>query len=178
MSTIHGPRSGRGSPGYGPLAATYALDVATRPLTEREREILQFLLSAPGLPAREVLLQQVDAAVVDSECPCGCATIGLSVDQSAAPQARPLPRPVVEAFANDLRLVNERHGLIMLGDDLIYDPSVPVPDDLWGTIGLMLFPEDGWLSSLEIWSVGDFQTPAVFPPPDVFEPPEISSLLP
>jgi len=153
------------------------LVVATRSLTAREREILEFLLSAPGLPARDILLQQVDAAVVDSRCSCGCATIGLRVDQSAAPQARPLPRPVVEAFANDLQLVNERHGLTVLGDDLIYDPSVPVPDELSGTIGLMLFPEDGWLTALEIWSVGDLQTPAIFPPPDVFEPPEISPLL-
>jgi hypothetical protein len=145
----------------------------------REREILQFLLDAPGLPDRDVLLDQAGVAVVDADakCPCGCASIALIVDQSAAPQARPLPRPVVEAFANDLQLVNERHRLTVLGDDLRYDPLLPVPEDLAGTIALMLFPEDGWLTYIEIWSVGNFQTPIVFPPPDVFEPPEISPLL-
>src|SRR5262249_62107106 len=48
--------------------AAYALVVATRSLTAREREILEFLLSAPGLPAPCMLLQQVPAADVDSEC--------------------------------------------------------------------------------------------------------------
>jgi hypothetical protein len=151
--------------------------VATRLLTPREREILHFLLDAPGLPDRDVLMRQADVALVDGMCGCGCASIGLRVDPSAAPQARPLPRPVVEAFADDLQLVNRWQRLTVLGDDLVYDQSLPVPDDLSGVIGLMLFPEDGWLSYLEIWSAGDFQTPEVFPPPEVFGHPQISELL-
>jgi hypothetical protein len=153
--------------------------VATRPLTEREREILWFLLSAPGLPDRDVLLRQAEAAIVNEEgkCPCGCASVALSVDQSAAPRARPLPRPVVMAFAHDLQLVNQRHGLTVAGDDGLFDPDLPVPDDLSGYIDLMLWPEDGWLTYLEISAAGEFETPTVFPPPDVFGPPEISDLL-
>jgi hypothetical protein len=150
----------------------------TRPLTGREREILQFLLAVPGLPDRDVLLRQAEVAVVDASWRSGDATIGLSVDESAAPQARFLPHPFVEAFAHDLKRVNKRHPLIWLGDDGRYDASVPAPEDPAGYINLMLFAQDGWLSNLEIISAGDgFANPAVFPPPDVFEPPEISPLL-
>src|SRR5262245_33385386 len=150
-----------------------------RPLTEREREILWFLVSAPGLPDGDLLLRQAEAAAVDEEvkCPCGCGSIALTVDHSAAPQARPLPRPVVIAFAADLQLVNRRHGLTVFGDDGLFDPNLPVPDDLAGYIDLMLWSEDGWLTYVEISAVGDFKTPTVFPPPDVFGPPEISDLL-
>jgi hypothetical protein len=156
--------------------------VAARQLTLREREILDFLIDAPGLPDRERLLRQAEVATVDEDryCPCGCASIMLVVNPSRAPQARPLPHPCVFALANDLKLVAERHGLTLYGDDgtHVYEGSDPVPSELDGAcLSLTLSCSDGWLSSVEISAIGDFGTPEVFPPPDVFEPPEINDLL-
>jgi hypothetical protein len=156
--------------------------VATRPLTDREREILYFLLGAAGLPDRDALLRQADVTQVDEGryCPCGCASITLIVDSTAAPRARPLPYPCVSAFANDLKLVAQRHGLTVYEDKRasIYDGSDPVPNELEGSyLDLMLSCDDGWLSGVEISAVGYFGTPEVFPPPDVFDQPEINDLL-
>jgi hypothetical protein len=156
--------------------------VATRPLTDREREILYFLLGAAGLPDRDALLHQAEVAVVDEDrrCPCGCASITLVVDAATAPQARPLPYPCVSAFANDLKLVAQRHGLTLYENKraYIYDGSDPVPHELAGScLDLMLSCGDGWLSGVEISADGYFGTPEVFPPPDVFDQPEINDLL-
>jgi len=148
--------------------------VAIRRLTEREKEILLFLLSAVDLPDRDALLQQAEVAEVADECSCGCASIDLEIDRSVATQARQdLSFDLVSAHADDLQLVNRRHRLTVMGDDLTFDESLPVPDDLEGAIGLILFVEDGWISGLEIWSAGDFRNPEVFPPPDVFGSPEL-----
>jgi hypothetical protein len=123
--------------------------VATRPLTDREREILYFLLGAAGLPDRDALLHQAEVAVVDEDrhCPCGCASITLVVDAATAPQARPLPYPCVSAFANDLKLVAKQHGLTLYENEhtYTYHGSDPVPNELEsGYLDLMLSCDDGW----------------------------------
>jgi hypothetical protein len=73
-----------------------------------------------------------------------------------------------------MQLVNRRQRLTVIGDDGTFDESLPVPDDLEGAIGLILFVEDGWISAIEIWNAGDFRNPEVFPPADVCGSPEVS----
>jgi len=157
--------------------------LADRPLSEREREILAFLLSAPGLPDAEVLRRQAEVAVCSGSCPCGCASIDVTVDPSAAPQAGDCP--LVEAFIEDIRAVHEREPLVFWtwkdggwnrwrrhrrrGH---YDPSVvPTNKDFEGYIGLILWVSGGWLEGVEIHSVGNFRSPRTFPPADLFDPP-------
>ena len=60
-----------------------------RPLSEREPEVLIFLLSAPGIPDVDAFRRQAEVAVSSGRsCPYGCASIGLEVDHSAAPQEK------------------------------------------------------------------------------------------
>ena len=120
---------------------------AARPLTERQREILRFLLP-PDLPQRDVFLKQAAAARVSARCPCGCATIHLSIDPTAAPRAEvALPYNAVDATTGACH-------------------------ELDRSFELLLFIEDGWLSYVEIVYYGD-EPPAEFPPPAAFEPPQV-----
>jgi hypothetical protein len=137
-----------------------------RPLSEREHEVLCFLLTAPALPDGDVLRHQAAVAVSSgSDCPCGCASIGLVVDPSAAPKARPdLPGNLVEASTVDIAGVHEREPLSFFGDD-----------DLVGAIGLILWVEGGWLSGIEIWGAGNFANPRTFPPAELFEAPRVTA---
>src|ERR1700755_1437052 len=64
-----------------PTSYVMLLGVDPRPLTERENEILTFLLSAE-FPGVEKLRQQAQTAHVIGRCQCGCATIYLGVDES------------------------------------------------------------------------------------------------
>ena len=116
-----------------------------RPLTEREAAVLQFLLSvdAPGVNA---LRQQASVASVVARCPCGCATISLSVDRSLAPQSSIRRSPAI-------------------------DTQRPLTDDLGEANDLLLFLDDGWLESVEIVYYGE--PPPEFPSPDVFLPPRL-----
>jgi hypothetical protein len=120
-------------------------DAYPRPLTEREQRILRFLLSvdAPGVDA---LRQQASVATVVGRCPCGCATIYLSVDRSAAPQSSIRRSPAI-------------------------DTQRPLTDDPEQVNDLILFLDDGWLERVEIVHYGE-TPPEEFPPPDVFLPPQ------
>jgi len=152
--------------------------MADRPLSERERDILSFLLRAPAIPDGNVLRRQAAVAVSSgSDCPCGCASIGLVVDPSTAPQARlDLPSNLVEASTVDIAGVHKREPLLFVGDDLLFDATVqPADDDLVGAIGLILWVEDGWLSGIEIWGAGNFAHPRTFPPAELFEAPRVTA---
>ncbi len=114
-----------------------------RPLTERENEILAFLLSAE-FPGVDKLRQQAQTAVVVGRCDCGCATINLGVDESL-PTA-----PEVDSYA-----------AVDAAERPKTDESAPHE--------LILFVKGGRLSSVEItWY--DQPIPE-FPPPQDFETP-------
>lgn len=149
---------------------------AVRPLTEREHEILLFLLSAPGVPDGDILRRQAAVATSTGNCKCGCASIGLEVDPRAAPQARPDLRGVLSSTdALDLAAVHEREPLVF--HDGVYEHARrPTDRDLQGYIGLELWVEDGWLSGIELHGVAGeagFHYPRTFPPAELFEPPTV-----
>lgn len=148
--------------------------VSERPLTEREREILMFLLTAPGVPDVDALREQV-AVSTASQCECGCASIELTVDRTAARPARGLRRELVETLTEDIARVHELTPLRFYGDDGYIDPFHQVtPADLDGYIGLILWAtRSGWLSGVEMHLVGNFARPSTFPPPEVFGAPTL-----
>jgi hypothetical protein len=49
-----------------------------RPLTAKERALIEFLLASPV--AREELRLQVETVAVDAVCSCGCPSVWLRVD--------------------------------------------------------------------------------------------------
>lgn len=117
-----------------------------RPLTEREREILDFLLSVE-MPGVEALREQASVAQA-KPWDCGCASIDLVVDQERAPQSSIAVRPAIEANSKDR---DEPHR--------IFD--------------LLVWVDDGWLSGVELVEYGfdrHADAPDVFPPPTDFEP--------
>src|SRR5205807_158743 len=103
---------------------------------------LGFLLTGDFQGAAALRIQAESAKVAGS-CKCGCATIYLEVARNGSPRA-----------------------------DLASDQPVAAEGRFNGvdTCGLLLFTDDGWLSSLEIWYVAD-EPPREFPPPEMFEPP-------
>jgi hypothetical protein len=116
-----------------------------RQLTEREREILTFLLGA-DFPGVEKLRAQANTARVIGACDCGCATVYLEVDPSL-----PTADEVTQTNAVDAT------GLPRAG-------SAPLPD-------LILFVKDGRLSSVEIIWYGEAPV-RDFPPPSEFGAPQ------
>src|SRR5919201_3664381 len=118
-----------------------------RPLSEREREILSFLLSAPGIPDGDIFRRQAAVATTSGpSCECGCASIGLEVDPASAPRARlDLPRDLVDASTDDVASLHQAWPLLFYGDNGNIDPNYPVTaNDLQGAIGLILWVEGGW----------------------------------
>ena len=116
-------------------------DEYPRALTDREAEILDFLLGMDDdrlVPLRE----QAKTAVVTGPCACGCATIDLAVDRDKGRPAD-LCSPVVSADSR---------------------AAVGIQ-----AVGLLLFLDKGWLSSLEIWYVD--APPREFPAATVFDTP-------
>jgi hypothetical protein len=117
-----------------------------RPLTQREREVLDFLLSAE-LPGIDELRRQAET-VYASPWRCGCASIDLHVDRRVAPASPLRTQPAIEAETKEV----DAAGLFEL---------------------LLWVDEDGWLSSLEIVDYVDphGSTHEIFPPPSDFEKP-------
>jgi hypothetical protein len=109
-----------------------------QPLTHREREVLDHLLSAERPGVAELRQQAKTALATPWDC-CGCASIDLSVDREAAPQSS-IRRmgPAVEAKANERA---ERF------------------------VELLLWVDDGWLSALEVVNYEDDPPPTELPPP-------------
>lgn len=119
-------------------------DVPPRTLTASEADALEFMLSVADARI-EPLRRQAEFAAVNWECTCGCATVHFVIDRSRASAAKGLCSPVLDAY---------RRG----------------PVDLDRFCELIVFLDDGWLSSLELVWYGAM--PIVeFPPPTEFEPP-------
>jgi hypothetical protein len=109
-----------------------------RPLLPEERATLLALLNYADFKGRDALVEQADSARVTWYCGCGCATVNLSVDP-VAPSARKTYRPIPnEAIVVDLN--GENIG------------------------GVIVFADDGYLSSLEIFWYDEPISP--FPPLD------------
>jgi hypothetical protein len=118
-----------------------------RPLTAREAETLRFMLS-PADPRLVCLREQAGVAVVTGKCPCGCATIDLSVDRAKASGASGLCHAAINARTPK------------------FDPAL-------GPKELIVFLEEGWLNSLEVVYYSD-QPPHEFPAIDDFDPPRLA----
>jgi hypothetical protein len=114
--------------------------VDARSLTDREREILEFLLT-PSFPGVEALREQAQTAAVVGRCDCGCATIELAVDNGCPEQGEARQTIVAEARTPE-------------------DREVP-------PLELILFVKGDRLSSIEIVYYDD-NIPQEFPPPAEF----------
>jgi hypothetical protein len=112
-----------------------------RPLLPEERATLLALLNYRDFAGRDALVEQADSASVDSYCGCGCATVDLTVDP-AAPSAAKTYRPI----PNEARAVDDNGESIG---------------------GVIVFADDGYLSSLEIFWYEQPISP--FPPLDRLE---------
>ncbi|WP_412538719.1 hypothetical protein R8Z50_23045 [Longispora sp. K20-0274] len=98
-----------------------------RPLTDRERAVLAKLLTVE-FPGAADLRAQLPHTRVAGCCTCGCATVTLAVDASvAAPAAVTSGAPVSADVSDD----DQDAGIVLLVDDA------------------------GYLSCLEIYSIGD-----------------------
>jgi hypothetical protein len=164
--------------------------MADRPLSERERETLVFLLSSPEMPNGDVLRRRAEVVITSGRtCPCGCASIDLKLDRSAAVQARAeavaaaasnAPRDHrtyrVDAFTEDIAGVHKREPLVFWNwKEGRFDPAVvPTEDDFEGYIGLMLWVRGASLLEIEIHSVGNFRNPRTFPPAEFFDAPSVT----
>jgi len=127
-----------------------ASDEFPRPLTSKEREVLDFLLSVEQ-EGIEALRAQADHVAVISRCKCGCASVDFEVDQSCVP-ASPLPvrRPAIDAESKN------REGSV-------------------GIFDLMLWADDGWLGGIELVTYGDETPPTEFPDMTLFDPPHYTA---
>ncbi|MEH1166849.1 hypothetical protein V6V47_15835 [Micromonospora sp. CPCC 205539] len=110
-----------------------------RPLRQPERAVIERLLAVP-FPGRDELLAQLGHTVVDGGCRCGCATINLSVERSAA-----APAPVVTTAPVSADLGE--------GDSYA---------------GVILLVRDGFLSCLEVYSIDE--PVRSLPPADTIRP--------
>lgn len=121
-----------------------------RPLTIKEREVLDFLLSVEQAGI-EALRAQADYVTVIGRCECGCASVDFEVDRSGVP-ASPLPvrRPAIDAESKN------REGSVG-----IYD--------------LMLWADDGWLGGIELVTYGEEPPPTEFPDVALFDPPHYTT---
>jgi hypothetical protein len=118
-----------------------------RPLTGREREILEMLLSVPA-PGVEELRAQVPHAEA-ARWSCGCASFALKVDRERAPRSSATARPFAEAATHER-------------------------EDASRTFDLLLWVEDGWLSGVEIVDYVDRHgddSPEEIPPANDWEAP-------
>jgi hypothetical protein len=119
-----------------------------RPLTRRERETLEMLLSveAPGI---EELRAQVPYAKA-ARWECGCASFNLAVDRERAPRSSVTARRAVEATTKER-------------------------DDVNSTFDLLLWVDEGWLAGVEIVDYVDQhgdESPDEIPPPEAWNGPQ------
>jgi hypothetical protein len=100
-----------------------------RPLTPKERALLDFLLTSPL--AREELREQATSARVEALCWCGCPSVVLQID-SEAPRARYTP-------------AEENHpGVVYI--------TAYQRKSRWPWTEVTLHGCDGELEELEIWA--------------------------
>lgn len=112
-----------------------------RPLTDVEHAVIRRLLDVP-FPGRDQLRAQLPFTTVDGGCRCGCATISLAVDRATAPPA-PVScgAPVSADISND----GLDAGIVLLVD------------------------ADGYLTALEVYTLGD-EPVRRWPPVDTVHP--------
>ena len=116
------------------------------PLTHRQREILDFLLSVdmPGVDDLRRQAEFAESAGPWAEC---CPSISLSIDRERAPQSSIRRSPAIEAWSRER-------------------------DDPECLFDLLIFLDEGWLSTIELVHYGESDTGlSEFPPPDDFSPP-------
>jgi hypothetical protein len=92
-----------------------------RPLTEREREILELLLSVE-LSGIDELREQVAFARA-ARWRCGCASFGLMVDRERAPRSAVTARPAVEAVSLERDDLNKAFELLLWSRTVGSPPS-------------------------------------------------------
>jgi hypothetical protein len=122
---------------------------AYRPLTKREREILELLLTV-DVEGIEELRDQV-SHVRGARWNCGCASFNLIVDKSKAPPSTITKSPLSEASSRE-------------------------PDDPDRYYELLLWVTEGWLSGVEIVDYVERhgeQSPQEIPPPDYWDTPRL-----
>jgi hypothetical protein len=105
-----------------------ALEQPRSPSTD-ERRLLLWLASAIGL---ELIMRQVEEAVVVTECGCGCSSVQLST------AAAPLPADVVSWFSNTGR------------PDYLSVSSIGIDTD-GHVVSVVLHVADGRLRELEVF---------------------------
>jgi hypothetical protein len=115
-----------------------------RPLTEREKAVLQFLLS-PQFPGVDDLRDQAMDVLAEDEL--SDPSISLVSNKLRAKQA-------VGVLANPVRALTT-HSL--------QDPQI---------VQLFLFVRDGWLDMIDLTWYGD-EMPTELPDPSSFRPPEV-----
>lgn len=101
-------------------------DEASRPLTDTERAVIERLLSV-WFPGRDELRAQLPHVTVEGRCGCGCATVNLAVDRAAVAAPVLCSAPV----SADLSDGEYYAGIMILVDG------------------------DGYLSCLEVYSIGE-----------------------
>jgi hypothetical protein len=74
-----------------------------RPLNERERKLLEFMLTA-DFPGKEPLKAQLSRAEVCAECDCGCGSVDFRVQGLSATTGEH-ERIAVEAYADGLEIL-------------------------------------------------------------------------
>jgi hypothetical protein len=98
-----------------------------RPLTTKERAVLDFLLSLDFPGARE-LRDQAEKAVVIGRCGCGCPTVDLTVDERAESAELADRNPVEATAANNeglQLLLFTRHGRLESLELVWYEDGPP-----------------------------------------------------
>jgi hypothetical protein len=118
-----------------------------RPLTERERAILEMLLSVEiaGIEQLRAQVPYVQAA----RWSCGCASFNLAVDRQRAPRSSITASVPVEAHTIER-------------------------DDVNGAFELLLWVGQGWLAGVEIVDYVDRhgeESPDEIPPPEAWSEP-------
>ena len=107
---------------------------ATRPLTQQERSLAQWMLEHGNPEAPAFLAQLANAGATTWRCPCGCASFDFKVEgKSAAP-----PR------------------VHILGDFIVGEGDA--------MFGIFVFESGGTLSGLEVYSLGTTGSGLVFCP--------------
>jgi hypothetical protein len=126
---------------------TVTEEVFPRALSQREAETLRFMLS-PEDPRLELLRKQARVVTATGRCSCGCATIGLAVDERRACPAPGLCSPITATRSRVFDLARE-------------------------PLELILFLDGGWLSGLELVYYA-YSGPREFPVSSLFEAPRLS----
>lgn len=98
--------------------------LATRPLTEQERALAQWMLEHGGLEAPRFLAQLARAEATTWRCVCGCASYNFKV--GGEPEAPP--------------------GVNILGDFMVGEGQ--------DSFGVFIFQSEGILSGVEVYGLG------------------------